>query len=141
MWMFKRSKHTVIVAVLLCIISTGCGPTPMESEFSQMIKKTKKTHNASDVKNAAFPLINSTNQIVPKEIASLPLFASDGSEIYVSDLAVTNGKPQGILFWTGSGFGHWGIAVCPFPGGEKAARVLKGEITPWDDGVYFFLEH
>jgi hypothetical protein len=113
----------------------------MESEFSQMIKKTKKTHNASDVKNAAFPLINSTNQIVPKEIASLPLFASDGSEIYVSDLAVTNGKPQGILFWTGSGFGHWGIAVCPFPGGEKAARVLKGEITPWDDGVYFFLEH
>jgi hypothetical protein len=127
-----------VVAALLAVL-TGCGPPPAVQEFNQMVSATKDRHKASVIKAAVIPLLAanaSTNVTVPAEVRSLPLFAQPGSTIDTWSV----GDPRGVAFVTGSGFGHWGVVVCPFKDGERAARTLHGTITPWEDGVYFWIE-
>lgn len=107
-----------------------------------MVAATRRQHQASQIKAAVLPLLtNSTaaKASIPNEISSLPLFAQGGSSIETWTVSDANGN-RGLAFVTGSGFGHWGIVVCPFPDGEKAAKSLHGTITPWEDGLYFWIE-
>jgi hypothetical protein len=125
----------------------GCGPPPAEIVFRAMMKQTKETYSASQIVSAVMPLfstngvrrLDKTNKI-PQEIAKLPLFAKEGSYIDTSLVGNKRGEPRGIAFITGSGFGHWGIVICPFDDSQEVVRTLHGKVVPWDDGVFFFLE-
>jgi len=108
-----------------------------------MVSATKRQHKASDVRAAALPLLatntGSDEMQVPTAISSLPLFAQNTNVIYTWSVSDAAGN-RGMAFVTGSGFGHWGIVVCPFEGGERAAKTLRGTVTPWEDEVYFWFE-
>jgi hypothetical protein len=135
---------------LILILACGCGPSPADTEFMKMVSETRERYRASEVRSAVLPLFSSyqTNGLfpssvsnrIPRQIAELPLFAAKGSQNAVWAVGNTHGEPQGLAFVTGSGFGHWGIVVCPFENGGQAMKSLHGKVIPWGDGVYFFTE-
>jgi len=137
-----RSLMSAAVVAAVLAVLTGCGPPAAVREFNQMVLATKDRHKASAIKAAVIPLLASTaptNAPVPAEVRALPLFTQPGSTIDTWSVGDSDGN-RGLAFVTGSGFGHWGVVVCPFKDGERAASTLHGTITPWEDGVYFWIE-
>jgi len=138
-----KSPMLRFVSYFAVILISGCGKSQAERDFLLMVDRTKQEYKAEQIKIAVMPLFskNANAKIaVPKEIAALPLFAQAGSEIDVGGVGMENGHVEGLAFTTGSGFGHWGIVICPSRDGEKIAHTLNGKIIPWEDGVYFFIE-
>jgi hypothetical protein len=138
-----------LVTCLLLALVSGCGPSPVEKKFSHMVTATMQTGDADHIRTEVLNMMPtiSTNingdieQLqVPVDISSLPLFAEGRTNIMVWSLSSSDGRLRGLSFVIGSGFGHWGLAVSPYEDGEKVARTMHGEIVPWKDGVYFFLE-
>jgi hypothetical protein len=135
---------------LMLFLGCGCGHAPADTEFMKLVSETRERCRASEVRSAVLPLFstNLTNEVssystsrgIPREIAELPLFAAEGSEIVVWAVGNTWNEPRGLAFVTGSGFGHWGIVVCPFENGEQVTKSLHGKVIPWEAGVFFFTE-
>jgi hypothetical protein len=146
--LWEVRSRAEIVAGLILFLGCGCGPSPADTEFMKMVSKTREGYSASKIRAAALPLIvnsqtnapshHSTSSRIPREIAELPMFAAEGSEIAVWAVGNTGDKPRGLAFVTGSGFGHWGIVVCAFENGEQAAKSLHGKVILWGDGVFFY---
>lgn len=77
-------------------------------------------------------------QVLPKEITALPVFPDGPREIYAFFVGGDQAEEMALVVWNGSGFGHWGIVICPSDKGKKALESLKGTLVPWGDGVYFY---
>jgi hypothetical protein len=120
---------------------------PAEKEFIKLMEETKKKSDSSKIRAAVASLVQSNvvspvsgERAVPTEVSELPLFAQDGVRFMTSDITGPSGELRGILFLTWSGFGHWGLIVCPSGHDPKLVNHLHGRIVPWENGVSFFLE-
>lgn len=121
------------------VLGVGCGPSDFQQHLARLSDDTKKQHKASDIQAALVPFFgderNLTNQL-PQEIASLPIFADDPTNISVLRTESTNV----LILVIGGGFGHWGLIVAR-PGHDKEISSWhRARATPWEDGVYFFSE-
>jgi hypothetical protein len=144
----KRSSYwrAIVTVPAMCLIAIGCGPSASELQFRHMIKDTEKSVRSSDVRAAVTPLFSKyrgfdyTNCIpaneLPAVIKSLPLFAHRENIIAFSMQA----NPNVLVFMTGSGYGHWGIAVCEDQNGTEPNLIERKGYRLWGNGVYFFRE-
>lgn len=136
-----------VAAFLALLMGSGCRNSPADVEFAKMVSETKAKYTASQVRDAVMPLLSTnasnrpdkTNQL-PRQVAELPFFVQQPNDIAVWAVGSPGGERRGLAFVTGSGFGHWGIVVCPFENGTEAANTLHGKVIPWGDGVFFFKE-
>jgi hypothetical protein len=126
---------------------SGCGPSPADADFMKMVSQTREKYTASQIRDAVLPLFttNAANSVitsngVPRQITDLPLFSGEGTHIAIWTVGDLHGERRGLAFVTGSGFGHWGIVVCPFADAQETARTLHGRVVPWENGVFFFKE-
>jgi hypothetical protein len=72
----------------------------------------------------------------PKEIRDIALFQKGVEDIHPIIFKTTsNTNALGLM--AGSGFGHWGIIVCP---DTNSIPLPSGEIVAWENGVYFWLD-
>ncbi len=134
------------LAILVFAVS-GCGPASSDVDFMKLVKETKAQNKTAQIKAAVLPLL-ATNELdrshdsikVPKVVADLPIFRGEAALITVWGVGNKKREERGLAFVTGSGFGHWGIVVCPYEDGEEAARTLRGKVIPWDNDVFFFKE-
>lgn len=147
--LFSSSKRMLSCICLIVISSLifGCGPSSEDEEFRQMTDSTRNKYNPSDVRKVALPLFfeykNHTNSVgdsiillsdIPQEIKNLPLF-SKNPNIVSAWSSMTDSNL--LVFETGSGFGHWGIAICR---DQNDVHLLKfpRNYTTWGDGIYFY---
>jgi hypothetical protein len=73
---------------------------------------------------------------IPAEIKLLPLFSQiPQNQLYIVTVwADTNSNA--LLFVAGSGFGHWGIAVCRNDNGREFDKAPS--YTYWMKGIHFY---
>jgi hypothetical protein len=122
------------VGLLLCFVPylfvaliSGCGPSPVEKDFSKKITATMAAANPEHIRAEALDMLatarikNAMNLSdidcapVPADISSLPIFADEGG-------------PKVMV---------WGLA-----GADKGKlKTMGGKIIPWKNGVYFLLEN
>jgi len=143
----KNWLRCCFAAFLALLMGSGCRNSPADIEFAKMVSETKANFSASRVRDAVLPLLstNPTNRTdksnqVPRQVAELPFFVQQTNDVAVWAVGSPSGERRGLAFVTGSGFGHWGIVVCPFENGTETARTLHGKVIPWEDGVFFFRE-
>lgn len=143
-----KRHHPFAPAMIFCLLVfcfMGCSGGPPD-DVKQMIEQTKKQSKAADIQAAVRPLFSKfkpdeeipVNQL-PKEITSLPLFSiySNQQILHVNRL---NGDTNALEFWSGGGFGHWGIIVCRFNNDQELAKVFDSKtfwLSRWEDGVFF----
>ena len=129
---------------VIALMFVSCG-----SSQGKFMKRTKQNANADSIRKAVAPLFlkyrydgNSQSasdvpiSAIPEQISSLPLFTflPKGEAPVLASWVSTNGNA--LLFYIGSGFGHWGIAVC------KDENSHELDNTPsysyWTNGIYFY---
>ena len=126
--------------LLLVSVLNGCGPSEWEREFDAMMEASKKQTTAAAVSTAVLPLFSKYSERsiptkeIPKEILALPLFAGEPKNIEVSPLVENSNI---LLFTTGSGFGHWGIAVCRHENDQQISEWHRRRLVPWVKGCSF----
>ena len=143
----QNGLHCCLAAFLALLTGSGCRDSPADIEFAKMVSETRAKYAASQVRDAVLPLLSTnainpadkTNQL-PRRITELPFFVQQPNDVAVWAVGSPGGERRGLAFVTGSGFGHWGIVVCPFENGTEAANTLHGKVIPWEDGVFFFKE-
>jgi hypothetical protein len=112
-----------------------------------MMKDTKDKCNAMEIRSAVLPLFKKyqlhTNSLdpfnipsdeLPSVVRSLPLFSEHPEQIVAW---FSGSKNDVLMIETGSGFGHWGIAVCEDTGDRHLLKYHQ-YITPWAVGIYFY---
>jgi hypothetical protein len=109
-------------------------------EDSRMIDQTMKEAKPAMVKKAALPLFwladtNFTSNNLPKEITSLPLFSGDPQNIQC-----WHQTTNALIFYTGGGFGHWGLVICQGKPQLEDTQTLHAVVTPLGDGVFIWEE-
>jgi hypothetical protein len=137
------------IAYVICVTVIAAMAVSCSSRQEKFINATKQSGNADSIRKAVEPLFikyhyNDSNQIgtdvprkaIPEEITSLPLFTFLPKEEVpiLAAWASTNGNV--LLFYSGGGFGHWGIAVCK----DKNDRRFDNtpSCTYWKEGIYFY---
>jgi hypothetical protein len=105
-----------------------------------MIDQTMKEAKPAMVKKAALPLFwladtNFTSNNLPKEITSLPLFSGDPQNIQC-----WHQTTNALIFYTGGGFGHWGLVICQGKPQLEDTQTLHAVVTPLGDGVFIWEE-
>lgn len=136
----------LFVVITLLWITTGCGPRSNDVTFVQQVESTKQHNKASEIKRIAIQYCSKykTNGytsfgLVPKEIASLPLFSE-----YQPKSVMPSVYPDAdiIEFEVGGGFTHQGIFICPTnsDAGQKFLKQFQGTMLPWEGGVYFWAD-
>jgi hypothetical protein len=119
------------------------------SSQEKFMNTTRQSANADSIRKAVAPLFlkyhydchsqadtDVPTKAIPEEIKSLPLFTflpKDEAPILAS-WASTNGNV--LLFHTGGGFGHWGIAVCNDDNSHELDNTPS--YTYWKKGIYFY---
>jgi hypothetical protein len=145
---FSLQGTFLMLCLAIIVFVVGCGHSEEGLRFHEMCKDIPKKYNSDDIRKAVLPLFveykkhpslaggsGILDSDVPKEIRSLPLF-SDAPWIDTSWIGETN---EGLMFVTGSGFGHWGVIVYQ----NKNQRDGNGpsyETVPWTNGIYFYSE-
>ena len=123
---------------------SGC-----HSRQDTLFKATKEHASSDEIRKAALPLFskyhyNSINQNdmvvpfkeIPKEIKSLPVFSKIPQNNLFILTAWAGTNDSALLFVAGSGFGHWGIAVCKDENDREFDK--SPSYTYWKNGVYFY---
>jgi hypothetical protein len=129
----------VVCLVSMWISVVGCGPSAETLAFQTAIAKTKANYRSADVRSVALSLYGRTDipeNAIPKTITSLPVFRSAAP----ADISGIVLNTNAIMFYTGSGFGHWGIVLCKNPLDETVPKSYGKKVTPWDQGIYFYRE-
>ena len=113
---------------------------------------TKEHASADIIRKAALPLFakhhyNPLSQDdtvvpfkeIPEEIKSLPVFSKIPQNNLFILTAWAGANHDALLFVAGSGFGHWGIAVCKNENDRQFDKTPS--YTYWKKGVYFYNGH
>jgi hypothetical protein len=137
-------RGLALLAGFLLVLLCGCEPSATR-EFNEKVARTKAQCRASDVRTAVVPLFstNTSDELrgsaVPQEVRALPIFASPEEKDAIMGFWTWDGAdPRGAAhFLTGSGFGHWGIAVSRLPDSPAATNGIHGAAVPWGEGVFF----
>ena len=139
----------LIFWIVIIVSFVGCGHSKEGLRFQEMCKDIPKNFNSADIRKAVSPLFSKYKfphyldggvvpvDEIPNEIKSLPFFSGDTNWIETGWVG-TDGR--GLIFVTGSGFGHWGIIVAK---DEADPRINVGSgygTTPWTNGIYFYSE-
>jgi hypothetical protein len=141
--LWNRTINVVFLA-LIALMSVSC-----DTRQEKFINATRQSANAELIRKAVVPLFNRYHyedniqhdtdfptKAIPEEIKSLPLFTFlPRDEVFIlASWESTNG--DALLFYSGSGFGHWGIAVCK----DENDRQLDNThgYTYWKSGIYFY---
>ena len=141
--MLRRGFYIVCLTIIALIV-VSC-----DSRQEKLINATKQSADADDIRKAVAPLFvkyhydpNSQADTdvpikdIPEEIKSLPLFTFLPKKDVFIDAAWVDTNNNVLMFASGGGFGHWGIAVCK----DENDRELDGtrSYTYWKKGIYFY---
>lgn len=143
---FNRVGNTIqCFGLLLLALPIGCGPSPAERDFQERVKATEREQSASEIREIAlgYARATATNTDkaplnVPSKISSLNFFKDSTGGILFQFLTTNSPGSNAFMFSDGSGFGHWGIIVCPASQNTFVLSSLTGKVVPWDAGVYFW---
>jgi|SRR5579859_1639887 len=134
----------VVCLTLIVLMAVSC-----VSRQEKFIHATRQSANADSIRKAVAPLFDKYHyddhsqhdtdvplKAIPEEIKSLPLFTflPKGEAFVLASWEGTNSNA--LLFYSGSGFGHWGMAVCK----DENDRQLDNThgYTYWKMGIYFY---
>ena len=133
----------IIWLLIMPWMLSGC-----HSRQDALFEATKERASADDIRTAALPLFSkyhysSDNQgmvvpfnEIPESIKSLPVFSTIPKNNLFILTAWTGANDTALLFVAGSGFGHWGIAVCKNKNDRQFDK--SPSYTYWKKGIYFY---
>jgi hypothetical protein len=137
----------IIYLSALIIALSGCGPSDADNKFIDQVEQTKQQSKIYEIKAATIPfaLKHHPREIIPSkevpgQISALPILSEAAGEVEAIFLTEDKTGTNAVMFEIGSGFGHWGIIVCPSDNEDcrKARSGLAGTVIPWQEGVYFW---
>lgn len=143
----KLLSICLLSSAFVCLfLSSGCGPSEADLDFTKKADQTMQTRNPQEIKAAAIAYFLSASNLnvdmhknIPKEITSLPFFSDDTNSIVADRFSLDReGSTNALWFWEGSGFGHWGILICTNGEHLDKLKLIQGKVLPWKDGVFFW---
>ncbi len=123
----------IFICFIILMSVTGCGEAPFTKEMRVFRQTVQEQVAAAELERWATNCIATgtiTESGVPAEIRQL----MPEGKVFLSGEIGTSDRI--VLFWTGGGFGHWGIAV-GIPNYECTLGTVQ---THWTNGIWFWHE-
>jgi hypothetical protein len=137
-------RPTLIGVSILVMIAFlwACGPSPFKRQLYHWVDLVKQRYKAADIRSSTIPLFLSYSNDVP--VGALPksiaLLDDRGEPEEARFFRGQTHADETLFVQWGSGFGHWGVFICPF-GGRPQTNGFVGSFDPWEDGVVFWVEN